>query len=433
MSLKRHTLLVVTAAALAFLPLTLSAQEGKLELNTNFLTRGEVRYGGLTAGDDNIPDYAAFILERTLIGATYASAPLKARLTAQHSSIWGCSDGGYFNVYEAWVDLRSPKGFFAKVGRQNLSYDDQRIFGSDSWAMTARSHDALKLGYEGHGHKVHLIGAFNQNPENTNGGTFYTGGLQPYKTMQALWYHFDVPGTTLGLSALAMNVGMQGGEQGVDEKVLYQQVLGGYASWKPAGWSLEAAYYHQLGTEEHGLPIDAWMASGKVEFKPTSQFKAYGGYDYLSGDEIFAVPPKGMIGTIRHQVINGFSSLYGSHHKFYGAMDFFYVTTYVGGFTPGLQNAYIGSTWKPVERLSLDASYHFLATATKLINMKRALGHEVEFSSSFSIYKSATISAGYTFMVGTETMEKLKRTAGSRHLHWGWIMLSCSPGFLSGK
>ena len=41
-----------------------------------------------------------------------------------------------------------------------------------------------------------------------------------------------------------------------------------------------------------------------------------------------------------------FYSLYGSHHKFYGAMDFFYVRTFVNGFSPGLQNLYCGGKVK---------------------------------------------------------------------------------------
>ena len=35
--------------------------------------------------------------------------------------------------------------------------------------MTGSTHDALKLGYEGFGHKVHVLGAFNQNPQNIAG------------------------------------------------------------------------------------------------------------------------------------------------------------------------------------------------------------------------------------------------------------------------
>lgn len=48
-------------------------------------------------------------------------------------------------------------------------------------------------------------------------------------------------------------------------------------------------------------------------------------------------------------------------------------------------------------------------------------------------FKDATLSVGYSFMKGTETMEVLKRTSGNRQLQWGWVMLSVSPKFFSGR
>lgn len=422
----------ILLATLLLLPAASWAQN-TFSADADFLTRGELRSGGLPPSEvprtsDN--DFASFIIERTRLSLDYSGENLTARLNAQHSGTWGSKEGGSFNVYEAWVKLHD-KGFFAQIGRQNLSYDDQRIFGSDDWSMTGTSHDALRLGYEGHGHRIHIMGAFNQNPENMNGGTYFSGGLQPYKAMEAAWYHYDFPGINLGGSLLFMNVGMQGGTKGVNQKTYQQQLYGTYWTFSPKGWKAEAAYYHQSGYEEHGLPVDAWMASGKLAFSPTPALTTYAGYDYLSGDEDFAVPASGMIGMSRHTVINGFSSIYGSHHKFYGAMDFFYVTTYYGGFTPGLQNIFAGVSWKPLERLTTDLSYHFLATATKLSNADRPLGHEIEFAASYDFFKCARLSLGCSYMRGTETMVLLKRTDSDRQLFWAWVMLTVRPRLFS--
>ena len=421
--------LVVSASALA--------QENNLSIDADFLTRGEIRSGGLpvTTEEETLnKDFASFILERTLIGMSYDKKNFSSKVTAQHSGTWGSTEGGVFNVYEAWVQMSTDKGFFAKVGRQNLSYDDQRIFGADDWAMTARSHDVLKAGYEGHNQKLHLFASFNQNTTNIYGGTYYTGGVQPYKAMEALWYHIDIPKTNVGLSLLFMNVGMQGGEKDAPtEKTYQQQLMGGYLSYRPKKLNLEAAYYHQLGKSEKGQPIDAWMMSYKATYDPSSHWSLYSGYDYLSGDANFATPYNGQIGMIQHKTLKGFSSLYGSHHKFYGAMDFFYVSTYVSGFTPGLQNLFAGVNYKPVEKVSLDASFHYLATATKLQNADKPLGQEVELSAAYKFMKDAKLSIGYSYMRGTETMVILKKTSDKRQLRWGWIMLNVSPKFFSGK
>ena len=409
----------------------LKAQDYKLVVDADLLTRGELRIGGLATEDDDIADNASFILERSRLGISYERPSLQTKLTAQHATTWGSAQNVSFNVYEAWAKLFTKSGLFAQFGRQNLSYDDQRIFGSDEWSMTGLSHDALKLGYEGHGHKVHLVGAYNQNLANMSGGTYFTGGLQPYKSMAALWYHYDVPNTGLGASLLFMNAGMQGKDNNEVEHTFYQQIAGVYVSYCPKKWSAEAAYYHQMGKDETGIPIDAWMASAKFAFNPGEHWSVYGGYDFLSGDHSFATPPKGSIGLTRHETIRGFSSLYGSHNKFYGAMDFFYVTTYVNGFTPGLQNAYVGGKWMPGKKVAVDASYHFLATATKLYNAKMPLGHEVELKASYKFFNDCSISAGYSFMKGTDTMVVLKRASSQGDLHWAWLMLIINPTIFS--
>ena len=85
-----------------------------------------------------------------------------------------------------------------------------------------------------------------------------------------------------------------------------------------------------------------------------------------SGVEHFAVPASGAIGLMQHKEVKGFNPIWGSHHKFYGAMDFFYVSTYYGGFTPGLQNLYATAAFHPFERFDVSMGYHYFATATKL-------------------------------------------------------------------
>ena len=227
-----------------------------------------------------------------------------------------------------------------------------------------------------------------------------------------------------------MNVGMQGGDPGAEnERVWWQQLVGGSITYSSPRLEMAADYYRQLGYEEHGLPLMGWMASAKVSFRATDFLALRAGYDYLSGDQDFNVPPEGMFGMARQTAVRGFSSLYGSHHKFYGAMDFFYVSAYYGGFTPGLQNAYIGVNAIPVKGLNLDLAYHFLATSAKLQNAGQALGHEVEFAAGYDFNPFINLSLGYSFMYGTDTMVVLKRTSDKRMLNWAWLMLRITPRF----
>ncbi len=408
------------------------AKENELKVGLQMLSHGESRNGGM--GADSEEAQTSFVMGRERLVIDYERPGLATKLNIQHSGIWGQSGKGSFNIFEAWAKMTSKNGLFAQIGRVALAYDDERIIGTNDWAMASLSHDILRLGYEGHGHKAHLILAYNQNAENvTQGGSFYENGAQPYKTMQTAWYHYDLPHFPLGASLLFMNIGMQGGEKDNDPHTEYQQLFGGFLSFHPKHWTIEGSYYHQTGKEEDGMKIDAWMASAKVGWTPSHKYGLTAGFDYLSGDKYFAVPAKGNLGMVRHEVIKGFNPVYGSHHKFYGAMDFFYVSTYVFGFTPGLQNAYFGGHYSPIKNLTLQANYHYFSTATKLTDLDMTLGHEMEVQAKYEFSKDIRLSAGFSFMTGTETMEKLKRAGDDGNLRWGWVSLNITPRIFSTK
>ena len=404
-------------------------KENTFTVDLDFLTRGELRYGGLTDNKQKIDKPSSFLLERTRVVLGYERKYIQANVTIQHAGIWGQEGRGAFNLNEAWVKLTSKQGLFAQVGRQAFAYDDERIIGPNDWAVASLSHDAVKVGYEGYWHKAHAIFSDNQNSmADELGGTYYKDGAMPYKMMQTVWYHYDVPVFPLGASLLFMNIGMQAGAKDTDtERTEWQQLVGAYVRFAPEKWSLEGSYYRQMGHDEHGLKINAWMASALATLSPKPTYGFMAGYDYLSGDPFFFVPATGNLGLVRQTEIQGFNPVYGSHHKFYGAMDFFYMSAYYGGFTPGLQNAFAGGHVSPVKGLDVSATYHFMATATKLKDMSKVLGHQVEVEVSYSFLKFCTLAAGYTYMHGSEAMERLRRSTEKRHLHWGWLKLSVSP------
>ena len=380
----------------------------QLDIDLNLLGRGEMRFGGFTEGAEE--NRAQFLMERTRLSLDYKRPYIEAKVTAQHSGVWGQSGKGSFNLHEAWAQLTAKNGLFLKMGRQVLSYDDERVIGANDWAMAANSHDVIKFGYEGHGHKVHAIFGFNQNAESISGGSLYTG---------------------------FMNIAMQGDKyNNVEYKNpcnRYQQLVGGYLSYKPGKLTAEASYYHQLGRTEENSKLDAWMASIKAQYQISRKVGVLTGYDYLSGDDYFVVRKSGGLGLIQHKVFKFFNPVYGSHHKFYGLMDFFYVQAFSDTFSPGLQNFYAGASYSPIKGLNLSATYHYLAMATTLKGLSKTLGHNIDFEASYRILKDAHVALGFSYMAGTDTMERLKRAEGNDDLKWAWFSLIVSPRIISKK
>ena len=417
-----------------------STKVNTLSLGLNFLTHGEIVRGGLPVNrDEEVEDKSNFLLGRTRMIVDYSRPYLQAHAVIQNKAVWGTSGDKALNLYEGWVKMTAKNGLFAQVGRIALSYDDERIIGTNDFAMAALSHDVLRVGYEGYGHQVHVILGYNQNAENVYKSTYYSDGAQAYKTMQTVWYHYDVPKFPLGASLLFMNVGLQAGDPGNENKPIsteYQQMYGGYVNFHPKYLTLEGAYYKQTGkyvdpSAKQAMEVDAWMASVKATVNPSDNYGFTLGYDYLSGDDYVPVIKPGEMGMVLHNVLKGFAPLYGSRAKFYGIMDYFYESAYINGFTPGLQNAFVGAFGRPFAKFECSATYHYLAVTTGLYNLNRTLGHSIDLQASYRFTKDISLTAGYTMMFGTETMDRLKQGNSSKTARWGWFSLTISPSLFT--
>lgn len=426
----------------------------QLSVGLEFVTHGEVCGGGLPlSGSEIINEKSSkFLFGRTRVAVDYKRQGLQAYAVLQNKAVWGMSRNQALNLYEGWVKMSSKSGFFGQIGRVALSYDDERIIGPNDFAVAALSHDVVRAGYEGHGHQLHAVMAYNQDDEQVYSGTYYGNGSQPYKTMQILWYHYDVPKIPLGVSLLFMNVGLQAGYPEVDqnkdpegyEKYKYnpartvnQRMLGGYICYHPSFMNLECSYYKQKGKEVDDIlqvgKIDAWMARFKATVTPWKNYGFQLGYDYLSGDDYVPIIYGGMAGLVQHKENNGFCPLYGSRSKFYGIMDYFYESAYSCSFTPGLQNAFAGVNASPTSKLEGSVIYHYMATASKLRNLSRTLGHAIEIQASYKFTKDITLAVGFTQMKGTETMDLLKQGQGTKHANWGWFSLVVRPSLFTAK
>ena len=419
-----------------------SSSVNALSVGVNMLAHGEMCRGGLprSGNPDEVPDDRSnFILGRFRLNVDYERPGLQAHAVIQNKAVWGTSGNTALKLYEGWMKMTARNGLFAQLGRVALSYDDERIIGPNDFAMMALSHDVLRVGYEGHGHQAHAILAYNQNAENVYSNTYYDNdaGSQYYKTMQTVWYHYDVPTFPLGASLLFMNVGMQAGDpddQYNPPSTKYQQMWGAYIKYHPKNLTVEGSYYRQTGKQvdqtKRWLKIDAWMASIEASYKFNDNYGIKAGYDYLSGDDYVPVIYGGF-GMVQHKELKGFSPLFGSRSKFYGMMDYFYESAYSNGFTPGLQDASIGIFGTPIDKLTCSADYHYLAVATDIQGLDRTLGHSIDLQASYEFSKDIKLTAGYTFMAGTETMDCLKQSNSSKTARWGWFSLVISPSIFT--
>lgn len=413
-------LLTWAIAAISILSMQAQNNLGNLTIQSQIRTRGEYRNGNISLRDKGaIP--ATFINDRVRLGIDWERQNLSLKLSVQHTGVWGDdaqtnnSGKGDLNINEAWAKLQLSGGTFLQLGRQALVYDDERLLGGLDWATTGRSHDALKLGYENGQHKLHAIFAYNQDAENKI-DNFYSGKAI-YKTMQTLWYHYGTA-APWGISALFINQGVESGEA-ADHQTKYMQTMGLFASLNAKSpFSANAAFYYQTGKDKADVKVDAYMLSVNAKYQFLPHFSIAVGNDYISGTEA---------GSNKNHTFN---VLYGTHHKFYGTMDYFNNTTMPA---QGLNDLNATLAMKASAKVDLSAAIHYFAIAKKLEGYDKSLGTEVDLQLNWRVMKDVTLQGGYSVMAATKTMEYYKGGHHGSWQDWAWISLNINPILFSNK
>jgi len=149
--------------------------------HTQFTLEGEFRPrseyfgngGNFTGG--SFPAQTATDADEGFLRTTVRAA-LKAKYTSETYTVFtsfqevfafgdrpqiATAGNGNFRVQEAWADLKLGEFSSLKLGRQPLSYDDQRILGGLAWAQQARTHDAAVYKYKKNAFSLDIGGALN--------------------------------------------------------------------------------------------------------------------------------------------------------------------------------------------------------------------------------------------------------------------------------
>ncbi|MCD8043082.1 MAG: alginate export family protein [Tannerellaceae bacterium] len=395
-------------------------KENEFAMGVQIRPRAEYRNGVLFPREIGQTP-AGFINNRSRLMIDFKRDRLSIGLAAQHVGVWGqdpqIDKNGRVMFNEAWANLELGYGLFMKFGRQSLVYDDERILGSLDWNVSGRFHDALKMGYEDNLNKLHLILSFNQNDEHRIDNTYYASGAQPYKSMQTLWYQ-HLFSSRFKTSLLFMNLGLQ--EENVD-KTWFMQTMGANLNYAYDGLQVNGTFYYQSGKTKAGQSISAFMWSVNGGYQFTPEWRVNAGVDFLSGADS---------GSGKHKA---FDPLYGTHHKFYGAMDYFYASAFVDGYNPGLCDTQLGVSYKASPTVNVSLNYHYFTTAANVYDtatlekQDKGLGSEIDLQVDWNIMKDVRLSAGYSTMFGTNTMKVVKGGNPSHWQDWGWVSINVNP------
>ncbi|GIZ09796.1 alginate export family protein [Flavobacterium sp. UMI-01] len=449
---------------IAFTVFGYQKSQAQLTATGQIRERAEVRDGQGTLSKDG-QKAGLFNSQRTRLNVGYTAYRFKFFTSIQDVRVFGqdassinkittdANDGIMLN--EAWVDvslkdtLNKSYTMSLKIGRQDISYDDQKVIGGLDWLQQGRRHDAIIFKYANKGWLFDAGLAFNQNKEQ-NVGTVYNGvptgygaGTNGIGTMyKSFQYTYLAKKFFFGdISFLFFKddfnryTNVASGTPPVTSKVYGEGVwsrntTGLYFNVMPTRkLNLTGSAYYQGGHDKDGNSISAKMGSITATYQVSRKLFVGPGIDFLSGND----------GTKTATQNNRFDPLYGTPHKFWGYMDYFYAANGFGN--QGLLNYFFKVKYNAKDKLSFLVDVHGFEAGNKLSNgsggtLNSYLGTEVDLTMRYNVTKIINLEVGYAVMKATNSMASAavkNVTNANLTPQFAYVMLNIKPDFLAKK
>lgn len=433
--MKNFTSLKKILALTAFVGFLGNYAFAQFSLSGEVRPRMEYLHGYSTLANKD-SDPAGFASQRTRINFNYSNNKIKMGISMQDVFIWGSqpqlfSTSNNLSVHQAWGQYFLTPDLSLKLGRQELVYDDERIFGNSNWEQQGRSHDVALLRYDGM-LRIDIGAAFNQDRRHLNGAHY---NLHNYKMMQFVWLNTDIV-DDLNLSLLFLNNGYQydyivyKDDNNYDKtKNIFNQTLGGRLVYSPGDFMMHASGYYTMGKDMDDRDLSAFYVGLGADYKVTDDWTVGMGWEHLSGTD-----QKEMIENPDY-VNKSFNPFYGTSHKFNGFMDYFNANGNWSN-TVGLNDLFASVQFSR-KNFEVNLTGHAFLTAANVVKdgnvdetMEPYLGTEIDLTMSYKLSKTSNVVVGYSQMIGSETLQALKNGDKNACNNWAYVMFTFKPVFL---
>jgi len=473
---------IIATSFIFFLSMNLKAQ---FNVSGEFRMRGEFRDGYSTLRDSSKTPYAD-ILGRARLFVDYKTDKITTRFSLQDAWVFGQNNfssdtisKNTVNMFEAWLKYNFTKNLGVKVGRVELSYDDQRFLGRNDWSMWGSIHDLVMVQWDAQkaNNKADLGFAINNNaPANPKIPFLNSYTLNNYKYMGYLWEQKKLFKEKLTLSLLAFIDSYQkNSETSTTSKTTYDTLLirnshdsiigttiqknvtkitnttdfptvlyakatvGLDAFLNLKKWNFFLSGYYEGGHVKDGRKLSAWFYAAYASFQVVKPLNLMIGYDHLGGNDFSDI-------TGQKTKVTGFSTPYGTAHRLYGYMDLW--NSYVKDYsTAGLNDLYARATVSFNENHSIEATYRWFSLDKGFLNIKdtknnlpytkvdKSLGSEVDLMYVYKVLPNLDLNLAYCFFLQTKTMELQRglKEGTSKFAQYAYIMLTYKPNFFTSE
>lgn len=351
---------------------------------------------------------AFFTSHRARINLDYVAQKFRMYASLQDIRVWGEEDtrdpAGDAQFFEFYAEPLIAKNLKVRVGRQVISYADERLFASNNWRQAGGKHDALRVMFKKPGLDMDLIAAFNQTRVR-NFGTLYDPSFDFYKMLLAHFFSWK-PNSAFTLTGINFTDGYQDAKG--SQKTQFKYTQGGILALQLQAAKVTLAAYYQHGRIESGEKLRAWYFDPQISFSAGKNHKINLGMQWFSGD---SNPNDG--------ISEAFLAQYGAFHRYNGRMDYTERTVRTYNHA-GILNPYLIQDIKFTKKWGLIWESHLLGTTTPIRSAtngiydgsQRIYGWENDFRFRYKPNSFTSIELAYLFMFANEKLTYLPAGAG---------------------
>lgn len=361
---------------------------------------------------------------------------------------------GPMDLHQAYVTLGNHKEFplSLKVGRQELSYGDERIIGAFGWNNIGRVFDAAKLRWQNPYFGADFFTSRVVIPDDNNfnmsndydwfSGFYAATKLIPKQTTEFYLLSRNTSAQSPSINGANAPALLKGpsARDIYTTGVRIKSTPGELGNWDYTGEFMgQFGHFNDpaLPTANQSLEHQAFaiFAGAGYTWTQASYAPRLGlEYNFGSGD---SNPTDG-----KHET---FENLFPTNHKFYGYMDFLSLQN--------IHNVRLTSSIKPLPRLTLTGDYHLFWLADTHDSLYTAagarrgglaptpgngyginpnydsyVGSEADLVASYSISPQAALEIGYGhFFVGKYVKQSLAApTLGGKDANWVYVQMNFS-------
>ncbi len=458
--------------------LCMGSSFAQFNVSGEFRTRGEYRDGYLQLRDSSkMPNLD--ILGRARIAFDFKNEKFITRFSLQQAFTYGqnyySSDTiskNTVNIFEAWFKYNFTRTLGLKLGRTEVVYDDERLFGSSSWSMWGATHDIILLQWNASEKKIK--GDFGFAVNNVAPASAFLNSYNMrnnYKYLSFVYFSKAFFKDQLNISVLAavdafQTYGLSVTKIKNDTQYIYNEydsiigylpivtkttsiqefpdilyaraTVGARVDVNIKKWSFMVNAYYQGGHVRDGRKLSSNFYAAWVACQVIKPLKLLIGFEHLSGNNFSDT-------TLLKTKVTGFSTLYGTSHRFYGYMDMFN-TLVRDNMSMGLNDLYGRVTLSFTEKMSLEATYRWFSIPHPYLfvnnpqkgelpyqEVGKSLGSEIDLMYIFKPIPNLEINAAYCFFLPAATMEKYNNlnVGTSKFAQYAYLMITYKPNFFN--